>query len=74
MSAVLEYDPVGRNTTMTLPDGHVRSWSYNPWSVSASDENDNDEGGDFEGTPSVTYLDSLGRVYQTVQLTEIGGE
>ncbi len=64
VSAVFTYDPVGRNTEVVLPDGNVRSWSYGPWQVSASDEEDNLSGGDHEGTPTVTDLDVLGRVYQ----------
>ena len=51
---------------MTLPDGHVRTWSYGPWEVSASDENDSYDDDDnlHFGTPTVTHLDSLGRVYK----------
>lgn len=76
VSAVLEYDPVGRNTKMTLPDGHVRTWSYGPWEVSASDENDtyDDEDNLHFGTPTVTHLDSLGWVYKIVELAEMGGD
>ena len=64
-ASVFEYDPIGRNTKQTLPDGNVRMWTYGPWRVQAYDEEDNLVGGDHEGTPTTTDLDSLGRVYQS---------
>ena len=67
VSIVYGYDPVGRNTLVTLPDGNTRSFTYTPWSVSAYDEEDNLSGGDHEDTPAVTHLDSLGRVYKLVE-------
>ena len=64
VSAVMQYDPIGRNTQVTLPDDNVRSWTYTPWKVEAFDEEDNNSGGDHEATPSVTHLDAQGRVYK----------
>jgi len=65
VSAVMAYDPVGRNIETTLPDGNVQSWRYSPWRVEAFDEEDNRSGGDHENTPSVTHLDAQGRVYKS---------
>lgn len=76
VSALLSYDPIGRNTEMELPDGNNRTWTYGPWEVSASDENDNSSSGvvgTHSATPVVTSLDSLGRVYKVEELTETGG-
>ncbi|MBK7759687.1 MAG: toxin [Deltaproteobacteria bacterium] len=65
--AVHNYDPLGRNIQVTLPDGHTQTWTYGPWSVEAHDEEDNRSGGDHEGTPTTTHLDTLGRVYKLVE-------
>lgn len=67
VSIVYGYDPVGRNTLVTLPDDNTRSWTYTPWSVSAFDEEDNLASGDHEDTPAVTHMDVLGRVYKLVE-------
>lgn len=61
-----DYDPIGRNTRATLPDGSVRRWDYAPWTVEAFDEEDTRVGGEHEGTPAITHLDALGRVYKGV--------
>ncbi|HHN75580.1 MAG TPA: toxin, partial [Acidobacteria bacterium] len=65
-AVVYGYDPIGRNTAVTLPDGSVRSWRYTPWKVEAADEEDNLAGGDHEGTPAVTHRDAMGRVTKQV--------
>ena len=70
VSPLFEYDPIGRNIKVTLPDGHFRSFVYNPWEVQAFDECDNEVGGDHENTPSITHLDAIGRVVQTWALLD----
>ncbi|MEQ1569008.1 MAG: hypothetical protein ABMA64_25440, partial [Myxococcota bacterium] len=65
VTSILAYDPVGRNTEVTLPDGHVQRWTYAPWSVSAYDEHDTDPTSPFHDTPATTHLDAQGRSTQT---------
>jgi RHS repeat-associated protein len=62
-----DYDPIGRNTQVTLPDGATRRYAYTPWSVSVSDEEDTHTGGAHEDTPTTTALDPLGRVYRSTE-------
>ena len=65
VSPLFEYDPIGRNIKVTLPDSHSRRFVYGPWEVQAYDECDNETGGDHENTPGITHLDAIGRVVQT---------
>ncbi|MEQ1507643.1 MAG: hypothetical protein ABMB14_35760, partial [Myxococcota bacterium] len=67
VTSILAYDPVGRNTEVTLPDGHVRRWTYTPWQVSAYDEHDTDSTSPFYDTPATTDLDGRGRVYRSTE-------
>ncbi|MEQ1506610.1 MAG: RHS repeat-associated core domain-containing protein [Myxococcota bacterium] len=67
MTPILTYDPVGRNTEVTLPDGHVRRWTYTPWQVSAYDEHDLDPTSPFHDTPATTHLDAQGRVFGSTE-------
>ncbi len=62
-----DYDPIGRNTQVTLSDGATRRYAYTPWSVSVSDEEDTRAGGAHEDTPTTTALDPLGRVYRSTE-------
>ena len=52
---------------VTLPDGAARSYAYSPWAVAFADEEDNRANGAHEGTPTITALDPLGRVYLSVE-------
>ncbi|MEQ1572503.1 MAG: toxin TcdB middle/C-terminal domain-containing protein, partial [Myxococcota bacterium] len=67
VTSILAYDPVGRNTEVTLPDGHVQRWTYAPWSVSAYDEHDTDPTSPLHDTPATTHLDAQGRVYRSTE-------
>ncbi|MEQ1503643.1 MAG: toxin TcdB middle/N-terminal domain-containing protein [Myxococcota bacterium] len=67
ITPVFDYDPVGRNTKVTLPDGHVQRWEYDPWQVSAFDEDDNDPSSPHYDTPAHTHLDAQGRVYKLME-------
>jgi RHS repeat-associated protein len=67
VTPILAYDPVGRNTEVTLPDGHVQRWTYTPWQVSAYDEHDTDPTSLFHDTPATTHLDAQGRVYRSTE-------
>ena len=66
-AVVYDYDPVGRNTKVTLPDKNIRTWEYDPWIVVFKDEEDNRVGGKHENTPTVTHLDHMGRVYKSLE-------
>ncbi|MEQ1506736.1 MAG: toxin TcdB middle/N-terminal domain-containing protein, partial [Myxococcota bacterium] len=67
VTPILAYDPVGRNTEVTLPDGHVRRWTYTSWQVSAYDEHDTDPTSQFYDTPGTTHLDAQGRAYRSTE-------
>ncbi|MEQ1508181.1 MAG: hypothetical protein ABMB14_38480, partial [Myxococcota bacterium] len=67
VTSILAYDPIGRNTDVTLPDGHVRQWTYTPWQVSSYDEQDTDPTSPFHDTPATTHLDAQGRVYRSTE-------
>ncbi|MEQ1503073.1 MAG: SpvB/TcaC N-terminal domain-containing protein [Myxococcota bacterium] len=67
VTPILAYDPAGRNTEVTLPDGHVQRWTYTPWQVSAYDEHDTDPTSPFHDTPTTTQLDAQGRVYRSTE-------
>lgn len=70
VTPVMTYDPVGRITLVTLPDGHTQRWEYDPWQISAFDESDNDLASPHFDTPAITHLDALGRVYKLVETTD----
>ncbi|MBL8615713.1 MAG: hypothetical protein JNM72_08920, partial [Deltaproteobacteria bacterium] len=68
VSPVFAYDPLGRNTQVTLPDGNVRTVRYNPWRVEQRDEEDNaatPTSAIYTNTPGVTHLDAQGRPYRS---------
>ncbi|MEQ1569163.1 MAG: RHS repeat-associated core domain-containing protein [Myxococcota bacterium] len=67
VTSIWDYDPVGRNTQVTLPDGHLRRWTYTPWQVSAYDEHDTDPSSPFHDTPETTHLDAQGRVFRSTE-------
>jgi YD repeat-containing protein len=70
VTPVLEYDPVGRNTQVTLPDGALRRFVYSPWEVQAWDEEDTEPTSPHADTPALSHLDAMGRPVETRDLLD----
>lgn len=77
VTPIISYDPIGRATMVTLPNGTLRKIAFDPWSQTTWDENDSVNDSECTAssalkalavgadTPTVVRLDVQGRVYAT---------
>jgi RHS repeat-associated protein len=66
VTPILYYDALGRNIRTDLPDGTFTKVKFDAWEQLNFDQIDNTVGHKHTNTPSILYLDSMGRPFFSI--------